>query len=421
MNVELSKVGSRYHRTRRTNHAKRYFHIPNGGGGGQRKALNEKDLHSQSYDCGSDKNAFTLVELLVVIAIIGMLIALLLPAVQAAREAARRMQCTNHLKQLGLALHNFHDARNQLPAGSFDKTIKMGRTGYEYTWTNYSSYPAYSTFILLLPFTEAAAQFEQMGEETLDTAGKPFGIDQDGQPSTLTKPPGLSCPSDSDAKLTTKNSNGFTYLSGSYRVNWGDRPTHRAMAKSRGLFGIGEEDTFGLEGATDGTSNTLAFSEAVVGTESNQSRVKGGLAWVDMKPDGTNGRQTEVIFADISAAKGVNNTIHNPYTDADRSGTRWCFSMPVFTGFYTLMPPNSVSIYYANNCVWSAVAASSFHTGGANAALADGAVRFVTETIDCGPTPSTVTSFADFLGGISPRGVWGALGTRAGGESTAGL
>jgi prepilin-type processing-associated H-X9-DG protein len=354
-----------------------------------------------------------------------MLIALLLPAVQAAREAARRMQCSNHLKQLGLALHNFHDTRKQLPAGSYDRTIKMERIGYDYGSPS-SAYPVYASVVLLLPFMEATTQFEQMSQETLgingaaNASGKPFDVWHDGKASTLTKPPTLNCPSDSDSSLRTQNgSTANPYLAGSYRVNWGDRPVYRSGAKSRGLFGIGEEDTFGLEGAKDGISNTLAFSEAVVGTENNQTRVKGGLALVDMKPGGTNSKQSEVVFADINAAKGANGTINSPLTTTvHRSGTRWCFSQPCYTGFYTLMPPNSVSIYHDNREIWSAVAASSLHTGGANVALTDGAVRFVTESIDCGPTPSTAVSFAGFLGGASPRGIWGALGTRDGGEST---
>ena len=94
----------------------------------------------------SHNPAFTLVELLVVIAIIGMLIGLLLPAVQAAREAARRMQCTNHLKQLGLALHNYHDTKNAFPAGVYRYGGSSTRKGQK---------------IAILPFIEQAPLYAQ--------------------------------------------------------------------------------------------------------------------------------------------------------------------------------------------------------------------------------------------------------------------
>jgi prepilin-type N-terminal cleavage/methylation domain-containing protein len=114
-----------------------------GGGGGQRNALIHKGLrHSQFCGCGSDKHAFTLVELLVVIAIIGMLIALLLPAVQAAREAARRTQCSNHLKQIGLAVQNFHSQYNGLPP------VAIGSDGA-------------SMWMLLFPFIEQQALYDR--------------------------------------------------------------------------------------------------------------------------------------------------------------------------------------------------------------------------------------------------------------------
>jgi prepilin-type N-terminal cleavage/methylation domain-containing protein len=116
-----------------------------GGGGGQRNPFTPKNLRR--------KTAFTLVELLVVIAIIGMLIALLLPAVQAAREAARRMQCSNHMKQLGLAVHNFHDTYNALPPSAISEN-----------WNGNTGYVAF--FVFLYPFIEQTNLYELVNSRT---------------------------------------------------------------------------------------------------------------------------------------------------------------------------------------------------------------------------------------------------------------
>jgi len=126
-----------------------------GGGGGQRKPLDRKDLRQRS--------AFTLVELLVVIAIIGMLIALLLPAVQAAREAARRMQCTNHLKQIGLAVHNFNSARGGLPPATVGR-----RNGAADPHNALPSGPGgRATFwVLILPYMEQQAMYDFIRERS---------------------------------------------------------------------------------------------------------------------------------------------------------------------------------------------------------------------------------------------------------------
>ena len=110
--------------------------------------------HNRKMGWVGNLSAFTLVELLVVIAIIGILIALLLPAVQAAREAARRMQCTNHLKQMGLAIHNFHDSQRGLPPGTVGRNENFFQGG---------GWNSPSLFVLLFPYTEQNALYEIVG------------------------------------------------------------------------------------------------------------------------------------------------------------------------------------------------------------------------------------------------------------------
>jgi prepilin-type N-terminal cleavage/methylation domain-containing protein len=352
---------------------------------------------------------FTLVELLVVIAIIGVLIALLLPAVQAAREAARWMQCTNHLKQIGIALHNFHDTKGHLPSAYANQSIKTTSWNWE----------TVACHVVLLPYMESLPLFEALAQESTTTTNGAF----DGlgtAPSILKKPPTYGCPSDSAKEqcLPTKWSvPGF--LAVSYRACWGDRPIlnktiSQSVPKSRGVFGNGRIDNFGLEAITDGTSNTLAFSEAVIGTDSNKTNVRGGVSVIDLLPNTE--WIAEVPFANLNTRQ-ADGTIADPYTtySACFSGTRWVSGYALYTGCYTVMPPNSSSTAHdAKYETMAVISTSSYHTGGVNGVLVDGSVRFFSETINS--SDGTTTSFAGYGLAESPRGIWGALGTRAGEE-----
>jgi prepilin-type N-terminal cleavage/methylation domain-containing protein/prepilin-type processing-associated H-X9-DG protein len=133
-----------------------------GGGGGQRKSLHHNRLEK-------NKSAFTLVELLVVVAIIGMLIAILLPAVQAARAAAARMQCSNHLKQIGLAMHTHHDAKDTLPPGWHIPIVHMDEkfgpkelSRRDCGFANYTGGPTYGWAVFIFPFMEQGALYDQL-------------------------------------------------------------------------------------------------------------------------------------------------------------------------------------------------------------------------------------------------------------------
>jgi prepilin-type N-terminal cleavage/methylation domain-containing protein len=142
------------------------------------------------------RQAFTLIELLVVIAIIAILIALLLPAVQQAREAARRSQCKNNLKQLGLALHNYHDVFRIFPQGNFPSVQNVG--GGRFGLSNVSPYYGFSVQTMLLPYMDQSPLYNQINFNLIaldnSTPAVPGGKTNSALRST--KIPGLLCPSD---------------------------------------------------------------------------------------------------------------------------------------------------------------------------------------------------------------------------------
>ncbi len=358
------------------------------------------------------RGAFTLVELLVVIAIIGILIALLLPAVQAAREAARRSQCTNALKQLGLALQNYHSAQGCFPSRQYG-------TGLHCCWGgegggNDNNQGRLSGMVGLLPYMEQSALYQKItsvgnytrlwnawGWVPWDTTGW-----AQGNP-WVTQVPTLLCPSDSDSQ--TKNAdwtgrNNYFFQTGDSTDSghdWNSRP--------RGVFGFYTGMRF--DSIKDGTSNTIAMGERCICAPNGQNRIKGGTAQVPVG-DGPQGYTTGFPSA-CMATVGSNGPLYNAgVTTQAWTGTRWCDGNSVYQSFTTVLPPNGPSCAEAEGSP-GAHTASSYHPGGVNVMFFDGSTRFISETIDTGGNYGV----HGVQSGQSPYGVWGALGSKDGGES----
>ncbi len=300
------------------------------------------------------KTAFTLVELLVVIAIIGILVSLLLPAVQSAREAARRMQCTNNLKQLGLALHNYHDAHRRFPFGNGGTRPVSGS-------------PAYSAVSLLLPFMEQAPLYHSINfslplTDTVNTAAR------------LTEVAGFRCPSDRE-NPQPQTGGAINYMGNKGNLHlWSD-------SSQTGVFVNDKSFRFG--DITDGTSNTSAFSERLL--------TDGNNGVIDLRAD---------VFLGAGDPSSPDEAIQMCYaTDVSNLAFQFPLFMgaPWLNGWHTYL---HVDVPNRRSCGFYPTKAtmppSSRHTGGVNMALCDGSVRFVSENIDLA--------------------LWRAVGSRSGGE-----
>jgi len=305
------------------------------------------------------RRAFTLIELLVVIAIIAVLVALLLPAVQAAREAARRARCVNNLKQLGIALHNYHDTLGSLPIG------EVRGSGY-------------SALSQAIPFLEQANAFNAVnfslsnGDTANDTA-------------RMTKLSALLCPSDVENRQPSRGAATNYHANKGGNVIWQDPVGPNAgLPPANGVFYYGE--VVQISQILDGTSHTAFFSERVLADGSN--------AIVSPLED---------VFFPKTAPTTPDEALQQcrALDISDLANQAPVFmGVPWLNGQHTyqhISPPNdrSCGFFTVNRAT---MAASSRHAGGVNVLLGDDSVRFVKNSIHF-PT-------------------WRGLGTRAGGEIT---
>jgi prepilin-type N-terminal cleavage/methylation domain-containing protein/prepilin-type processing-associated H-X9-DG protein len=366
------------------------------GGGGQPYKIGNPNFCNNNSEGISPKPpfiscGFTLVELLVVIAIIGVLIALLLPAVQAAREAARRTQCNNKLKQLMLASHNHHDTYQSLYAdGAFNIDC--------------------SPFISLLPFIEQNAKYDTLKKVTTNFDSMFNAVYQDI--------PFLACPSDSAEKVHVGDfSSGKNVgLSGTnYVFSMGDSTlgSNYGDKNKRGFYG-GMDAKHGMTAITDGTSNTIAFAETLIGQAENEREVGRGVVQGMSESTVSSGKVTNTPKDCMS--KRVGKALSGTLNSKGR-GRAWQFQPPTQSGFQTILPPNSPSCSAGGSWNNAAVLSSaSNHTGGVNAAFVDGSVHFINDTINNVTTGVTQDDPYKTPVIASPFGVWGAIGSINGGE-----
>jgi prepilin-type N-terminal cleavage/methylation domain-containing protein/prepilin-type processing-associated H-X9-DG protein len=347
-------------------------------------------------------SGFTLIEVLVVLAIIGVLVALLLPGVQTARDAARRLQCTNNLKQIGLALHNYHQSFGAFPMGGSKNNRKLNGDSYD-QWSNWGAPAA------LLPDLEQTPMFNAINfdfaPEITDGVSHPMN-------STVNLSIVLTFLCPSDARAGQQNTCSYH---GSYGTTTNDN--YPQTGGCTGLFTV--EQSFRISNCLDGSSATVAFSEALVGDGmgygrighnfTNPSRYRGNVFMSATVPAPPGSRCVDAFQNKTSVFEGLEacaTAFRTSNYIADHRGWRWSQGVTGFTMFNTIQTPNDHK-YQFGGCRFNGMpdwnmdngfvfGASSNHPGGVNVLFADGSVRFIKDGID--------------------RMVWWSLGTKAGNE-----
>ena len=297
------------------------------------------------------RSAFTLIELLVVIAIIAILIGLLLPAVQKVREAASRAKCSNNLKQLALACHGYQDANQVLPPAGVD--TGNGGTKYSGQWNDSNSW-----FVFTLPYIEQGPLYQLM-----DTKQVPYGNVANKQTFRHALIPTHECPSDTPVIAEETNLDygirRTNYLINLGNTNFGQGNNPKGITLNFGgaPFKFGKSGD--LNAITDGTSNTLMFTEVV------KPKV---LGW-----------QGNVALPRYQGGAGL-TTFYTPNKLIPDEMARKEYDLGSLGGqFRTLKGTNLGGDPEIANQIF---VPRSFHTGGVNLSMCDGSVRFISDNVD---------------------------------------
>ncbi|QDT15844.1 DUF1559 domain-containing protein [Alienimonas californiensis] len=324
------------------------------------------------------RSGFTLIEVLVVIAIIAILVSLLLPAVQQARAAARRAQCQNNLKQIGLGLHNYESVARVLPP-SFVVDAESSRTGGQW-----------SVHVRLLPF------LDQANVENLVDFTQEYGGDSASLEIRTFRVPTYLCPEEINDRVRTDSSGNPIHYPTNYGFNGGDWFVWSNASRQQGRGAFAPNSAFGFEAFRDGVTGTLAFAEVKAFTP----YVRDGEESPDSPPSDP---------AAVSALAGS--------FKEDSGHTEWVDGRVHQTGFTAALGPNAevpvaggkagggaddgdfTACREGKDCAGpthAAVTSRSYHEGGVHVLLMDGATRFVSDSVKLD--------------------VWRAVSTRAAGE-----
>lgn len=396
-------------------------------------------------------NGFTLLELLVVVGIIGILIGILLPAIQASREAARRMSCSNNFRQIAIGVAQYHDAFQILPphgTGTFSNANDPTKTNQlrlsflvsitpfidqDSLWRTITSEvvgPKPSADVVTTsPNSPASFYWSEASEDLTHRYPRMGPIPSIASYTPwVTEVPTYRCPSDPGVGLPAFGRTNYSACLGDaieglhlglWRYEskkWTSSGRDQMRATGRGAFVPGMITS--LDDITDGLSNTILLGEIATDLGDRDLRTV---------PSEMNGWKGGVLD-DVTICRNqidvdrprfwmTTGSVTLPASPNQGRGFRWADSMPLMSGFNTVLPPNHELCFGGDSSTIGTLTSSSRHQGGTHVALADGAVVFMTDSIEAGALVNATVVLDGknerAPGSPSPFGLWGALGTRA--------